>query len=65
MIIIITKRETESLLIAAQHNAIRTNSMKARIDKTEQNIKFSLCDDREKKPLWHNKRMQQIITEGV
>ena len=26
------KRETESLLIAAQHNAIRTNNIKARID---------------------------------
>ena len=28
------KRETEYLLIAAQHNAIRTNDIKARIDKT-------------------------------
>ena len=28
------KRETESLLIAAQDNAIRTNHIKARIDKT-------------------------------
>ena len=28
------KRETESLLIAAQNNAIRTNHIKARIDKT-------------------------------
>ena len=28
------KRETESLLIAAQNNAIRTNYTKARIDKT-------------------------------
>ena len=27
------KRETESLLIAAQNNAIRTNHIKARIDK--------------------------------
>ena len=31
------KRETESLLIAAQDNAIRTNHIKARIDKTQQN----------------------------
>ena len=33
------KRETESLLIAAQNNAVRTNQMKARIDKTPQNSK--------------------------
>ena len=31
------KRETESLLIAAQDYAIRTNQIKARIDKTQQN----------------------------
>ena len=31
------KREIESLLIAAQNNAIRTNHTKARIDKTQQN----------------------------
>ena len=29
------KRETESLLIAAQNNAVRTNHIKARIDKTQ------------------------------
>ena len=38
------KRETESLLIAAQVNAIRTNHIKARIDKTQQN---RLCSDRD------------------
>ena len=42
------KRETESLLIAAQDNAIRTNHMKARIDKTQQNSKCRLCGDRDK-----------------
>ena len=31
------KRKTDSFLIAAQNNAIRTNHMKARIDKTQQN----------------------------
>ena len=36
------KRETESLLIAAQDNAIRTNHIKARIDKTQQNSKCRL-----------------------
>ena len=39
------KRETESLLIAAQNNAIRTNHIKARIDKTQQNSKYWLWGD--------------------
>ena len=39
------KRETESLLTAAQDNAIRTNHIKARIDKTQQNSKCRLCSD--------------------
>ena len=33
------KRETESLLIAVQNNAVRINHIKARIDKTQQNSK--------------------------
>ena len=41
------KRETESLLVAAQDNAIRTNHIKARIDKTQQNSKCRLCSDRD------------------
>ena len=41
------KRETESLQIAAQNNAIRTNHIKARIDKTQQNSKCRLCYDRD------------------
>ena len=41
------KRETESLLIAAQDNAIRTNHIKVRIDKTQQNSKCRLCSDRD------------------
>ena len=44
--IIIIKRETESLLIAAQNNAIRTNHIKTRIDKTQQSCKSRLCHDR-------------------
>ena len=39
------KRETESLLIAAQDNAIRTNHIKARIDETQQNRKWWICGD--------------------
>ena len=41
------RRKTESLLIAAQNNAIRTNYIKARIDKTQQNSKYRLCGDRD------------------
>ena len=41
------KRETESLLIAAQNNVVRTNHIKARIDKTQQNSKCRLCGDRD------------------
>ena len=40
-------RGTESLLIAAQNNSIRTNHIKARIDKTQQTGKFRLCGDRD------------------
>ena len=41
------KRETESLLVAAQNNAIRTNHIKAKTDKTQQNRKCWLCSDRD------------------
>ena len=37
----------ESLLIEAQDNAIRTNHIKLRIDKTQQISKFRLCGDRD------------------
>ena len=40
------ERETESLLIAAQDNAVRTNHIKARIDKIQQNSNCRLCGDR-------------------
>ena len=40
-------RETESLLLAAQNNAIRTNQIKARIDKAQENSKFRVCGDRD------------------
>ena len=43
-----TLRETESLLIAAQNNAIKINHIKARIDKMQQNNKCRLCGDRDK-----------------
>ena len=40
------KRETKYLLITAQDNAIRSNHIKAIIDKTRQNSKCRLCGDR-------------------
>ena len=40
------KKETESLLIAAQNNAKRTNHIKTRIDKMQQKSKCRLCGDR-------------------
>ena len=46
----------ESLLRAAQDNAIRTNHIKARIDKTQQNSKCRLCGDR-------NETINQIISK--
>ena len=41
------KRETESILIATQNNAIRTNYLKAKIDKVQQNSKCRLCADKD------------------
>ena len=38
-------RETESHLIATENNAVRTNHIKARRDKTQQNRKCRLCGD--------------------
>ena len=39
------KRETESLLISAQGNAVRTNHIKVRIDKMQQNSICRQCGD--------------------
>ena len=47
IIIINLKRETESLLIAAPNKAIRTNHIKAGIDKTQWNSNGSLRGDRD------------------
>ena len=40
------KTESESLLIAAQNNTVRTNDTKARINKI-QNRRFRLCGNRD------------------
>ena len=42
------KRESESLQLEAENNAGRTNNIEARIDKTQQNTKCRLCNDRDK-----------------
>ena len=39
------KKETEYLLMAAQNNAIRTNYVEEKIDKTQQKSKYRLCSD--------------------
>ena len=46
------ERETESLLIPVQNNAIRTNQINVRIDKMQQNSKCRLCGDRDE-PINH------------
>ena len=43
----LSETQTESLLIAAQNNAKRTNYVRAKIDKTQQNSKSMLCDERD------------------
>ena len=40
------KREIESLLVAAQNNAIKTNYVKAKIDNMQENNKCRLSSDR-------------------
>ena len=42
------KKEIESLLIAAQNNAISTNHIRTKMDNTQQNIKCRLCGDKDK-----------------
>ena len=41
------KRHTESILIVIQNNSIRTNQIKVRIEKTQQNRKYRLYGDRD------------------
>ena len=57
------KRENESLLIVAQNNVIRTNHIKARIDKIQQNSKCRLCSGRDEIINHINKQMPQISAE--
>ena len=41
------KREMESLLIVAKNNVLRTNHIKAIVDKRQENSKFTLCNNRD------------------
>ena len=41
------KRETESLLIAARNNTIKTNYIEVKIDFIQQNSKFKLYGERD------------------
>ena len=44
------KKETEGLLVAAQNQALRTNAIKAKIDKSQENsLKFVACATRRTK----------------
>ena len=58
------KREIGSLQIATQTNAIRTNHIKARMDKTQQNSRCRLCGDRDER-IDHIIIMQQTNTKIV
>ena len=57
------KQKSESLLIGVQNNAKKTNLIKARIDKAQQNSS-RLCGYSQNDQS-HSKRMQQISTERV
>ena len=41
------KKESESLLLAAQNNTIRSTHIKASTDNLQQNSRCRLCDDRD------------------
>ena len=47
LLLLLSLLETESLPIAAQNKTVRTNYIKARIDKTQQNSKCRLRGDRD------------------
>ena len=53
------KSKTESLLIATQNNAIKTNYVQANVDNTQQNTKCGLCRDRRN---WYNSNTRVDMT---
>ena len=50
------RREVKSLLKVAQNIAMRTSNIKAWIDKTQQNSRYSLCD-------YRNETINHVISE--
>ena len=54
------KRKTESFQTAAQNNALRTNHIKSRIDKTQQNSKCTLCGDRDE-TINHTSKISKLV----
>ena len=59
------KRETKSVLRAAQKYVKRTNHIKTRIDKIQQNSRCRLCRDRDKTIHHINQWIQQVSPERV
>ena len=59
------KKETESLLIAAQNNAIKTNYFKAKIDKTQQNSKFMWCGDKDKTINYKISERSKLVQKSI
>ena len=60
------KRETESLLIAVQNNTIRTNHIKARIDKMPQNKISRLCGgDRDGMIYYKISEYCKVVQKGI
>ena len=58
------KRETESLILAAQEQAIRTNTIKTKIDKNQAKSKCRLCGKKDGS-VTHSVRMPYVGRKGV
>ena len=55
----------ENHLIATQNDAISNNYIKTKIDKTQQNYKCWLCEEKDETIYHIVKRIQQTGVEGV
>ena len=56
------KKETEGFLLAAQDQALRTNAIKAKIEKATDDSKYRLCKEKKKNDRSSNQRLQQDCT---
>ena len=59
------KRGTESMIMAAQEQAIRTNVIKAKIDKTQEESKCRMCGQVDETVNHIISKMQQVGSERV